>query len=623
MAVTITEKWICDKVNLKHENLDDVKSLSLPGSYHEKVSHIGNSLRGFTRLKFLDLSRNDISVLDGLDHLNLLETLNLYYNSITSLKELYKLRHNHNLKEIDIRLNPVTKNEPDYRLFVIHMLPTLKVLDDRSVRDSERKAALSHFDTDQAAQFEESPPVSRQKQGSTKAQRHSRADLVQSLGSRPSVLDDDDVALIDLMSQADMSKKAKSKYHAETYAVPELRRLPSPHAEKYARKHSSEEELAATQFQRRQVSDTKARNEYATHDVQFDHQPFVSAGHFTAHPRGSVPGKTSFSELAHEDGTDTGQLGYGRKDSSSNSVIKPERGVLHSREYHSPFYEERKREAVRGTDSNRKSRKENDSKESYVSSKDFAAEELSHGSLQSPKAALSQEEVSRGGRQDFLQNILLLVDKYWNGSGSLQTDTKFQATAIKLITKHLRDNGDANNNVHAEISKRDSEIEDLRSQLSQKEAENERFKKRLHNEEEIQRTIELADQDLRRLQVRIEEVQAENKELKARTYDVDAERKNMERTKFEIGELRRVKDALERENRTLSQQCEQQTTTLSQLQELTSMLQESHRSLVVTNDHLLQELDETRQRHQQEVQQLHWSYEQLKKTADWLPRSVK
>ena len=35
-----------------------------------------------------------------------------------------------------------------------------------------------------------------------------------------SVLDDDDVALIDLMSQADLSKKAKSKYHAETYAVP-------------------------------------------------------------------------------------------------------------------------------------------------------------------------------------------------------------------------------------------------------------------------------------------------------------------------------------------------------------------------------------------------------------------
>ncbi len=46
-------------------------------------------------------------------------------------------------------------------------------------------------------------------------------------------------------------------------------------------------------------------------------------------------------------------------------------------------------------------------------------------------------------------------------------------------------------------------------------------------------------------------------------------------------------------------------------------------SLVVTNDHLLQELDETRQRHQHEVQQLHWSFEQYKKTAEWLPRKAK
>lgn len=39
-----------------------------------------------------------------------------------------------------------------------------------------------------------------------------------------------------------------------------------------------------------------------------------------------------------------------------------------------------------------------------------------------------------------------------------------------------------------------------------------------------------------------------------------------------------------------------------------------YRSLVQTNDHLLKELDETRQRHQHEVEQLSWSYNQLKKT---------
>ena len=47
------------------------------------------------------------------------------------------------------------------------------------------------------------------------------------------------------------------------------------------------------------------------------------------------------------------------------------------------------------------------------------------------------------------------------------------------------------------------------------------------------------------------------------------------------------------------------------------------RSLVSTNDHLLRELDETRQRHQHEVHQMHWSYDNLKKTIDWLPNSTK
>ena len=35
-----------------------MKSLSLPGTYHEKISSLGTSLSGFTRLKSLDLSRN-------------------------------------------------------------------------------------------------------------------------------------------------------------------------------------------------------------------------------------------------------------------------------------------------------------------------------------------------------------------------------------------------------------------------------------------------------------------------------------------------------------------------------------------------------------------------------------
>lgn len=51
-----------------------------------------------------------------------------YYNNISGLQEVFRLRHNAALKELDLRLNPVTKEEPDYRLFVVHMLVHLRTL---------------------------------------------------------------------------------------------------------------------------------------------------------------------------------------------------------------------------------------------------------------------------------------------------------------------------------------------------------------------------------------------------------------------------------------------------------------------------------------------------------------
>jgi len=75
-----------------------VKSLSLPGSFHEKISLLGSSLTGFTRLKSLDLSRNALGSTEGLENQGALESLNLYYNNISSLKDLHGLRNLSNLK---------------------------------------------------------------------------------------------------------------------------------------------------------------------------------------------------------------------------------------------------------------------------------------------------------------------------------------------------------------------------------------------------------------------------------------------------------------------------------------------------------------------------------------------
>lgn len=55
------------------------------------------------------------------------------------------------------------------------------------------------------------------------------------------------------------------------------------------------------------------------------------------------------------------------------------------------------------------------------------------------------------------------------------------------------------------------------------------------------------------------------------------------------------------------------------IQELTQMLQESHSSLVSTNEHLLQELSRTRAQHRAEVEQMRWSFQEFKKTTALIP----
>lgn len=64
----------------------------------------------------------------GIQHLVSLQSLNLYYNCISSLAEVFRLHSLAELQDLDLRLNPVVKSESDCRLFVVHMLPKLRQL---------------------------------------------------------------------------------------------------------------------------------------------------------------------------------------------------------------------------------------------------------------------------------------------------------------------------------------------------------------------------------------------------------------------------------------------------------------------------------------------------------------
>eukprot|EP00039_Didymoeca_costata_P007307 m.98403 g.98403 ORF g.98403 m.98403 type:complete len:610 (+) comp13634_c0_seq1:217-2046(+) len=153
MLLPITEKWIRDRVNLPFNQLHNVRSLMLPGTAEEKITHLGSSLQNFTRLKHIDLSNNLIVSLEGLSTLIMLEKLNLYMNKIPNLTEIVRLRHNQNLRSVDLRLNPISNRSQEYRMVLIHLIPNLTHVDNLDVTTKDRSAALQYFTTDQAVEF--------------------------------------------------------------------------------------------------------------------------------------------------------------------------------------------------------------------------------------------------------------------------------------------------------------------------------------------------------------------------------------------------------------------------------------------------------------------------------------
>ena len=81
-----------------------------------------------------------------------------------------------------------------------------------------------------------------------------------------------------------------------------------------------------------------------------------------------------------------------------------------------------------------------------------------------------------------------------------------------------------------------------------------------------------------------------------------------------VGDLQGENELLKVELNSASERNKQNMVNAGQIQELAGMLQESHQSLVATNDHLLQELEESKRRHSQEIMQMNLNYKHLKET---------
>ncbi|XP_065915491.1 centrosomal protein of 72 kDa-like [Dysidea avara] len=548
--LVITEKWIRDRLNLTIDTLEDVRSLALPGSYHEKITHLGRSLASFTRLKHLDLARNAISSLEGLEHLQLLETLNLYYNNIPDLKELYKLRHNLNLKELDLRLNPVTKNEPDYRLFLIHMLVKLRVLDDRPVRDGERKAALMHFDSSQAAELNKAQETNSEMFNAEREHiaKHiqSRKDLVNSLARPPVHIGSDETdQLLDLIAENE-EKLVPGRVHDSSSEKKRKRELKQ-------HQHSTPRAvIAAPSRSPANRFPTKSPTITATPHKQ-QSSTLETAVHFSKSAPTVVATHSGLHNLAHHGGRSLSPpVQFGNDDEVR---LKELFNILKSKDI-----EHWESDAALQSMLVQWMRRHQSGRRAVAMEEEHVVGEMAAMRSKLQQKDIELREVAERLKEREMEAIVLGQKLHLQTEEltQLQQKSQMEITSAEMLQRAHADLSTLNEHVR-NLEKENSL---LRTQLSQQ-----------------RKSVSPVDPHL------IDRLQSENSLLKG---EIDS----------------------------LTQQNKQQLQGLNQVQELATMLQESHRSLVATNDHLLRELDETKRRHKLDIQQAHSNYEQLRQTVD-------
>ncbi|XP_072019219.1 U2 small nuclear ribonucleoprotein A'-like [Amphiura filiformis] len=140
------------ELDLRGYKIPVIENLGATLDQFDTIDFSDNELRkleGFPLLKRLStvlLNNNRICrIAEGLEsNLPKLEAIILTNNSIQELGDLDTLASIPNLKTLSLLRNPVT-NRKHYRLYVIHRIPQIRLLDFRKVRQREREQAALLF----------------------------------------------------------------------------------------------------------------------------------------------------------------------------------------------------------------------------------------------------------------------------------------------------------------------------------------------------------------------------------------------------------------------------------------------------------------------------------------------
>ncbi|XP_047586705.1 centrosomal protein of 72 kDa isoform X5 [Lutra lutra] len=575
--LVLCEEKIREKSGLApHHDLAELQSLSIPGTYQEKITHLGTSLVNLTGLKSLDLSRNSLVSLEGVQYLTALESLNLYYNSISSLAEVLWLHSLPELAAVDFRLNPVVRNEADYRLFVVHMLPKLRQLDDRPVRESERKASRLRFASEEPLGSQQSFRTGPRAGGPC----HSRALRADPSAKKCLVMDADDEAVLNLIAECEWdlsnppgsTSSSQREREADLRSSQESRHLLSPRSAQPQCGDSIK-----TGHEKRKGSSRGCGPEKSLQD-QYWGEPPLQCGqhvHFTPHPDSADIEDSTLSQ---------------KSTLSAQKVLNPlpapekyRKRRTPGRRSQAPADQEGLRRLERPTMSS--SPEETLSRQS--GSEGRSERTLSRSEVSEPE---DEEPCGRSGTREevpklysavppgkkaalevaLLEALLDLVDRYWSGCKSLHGNEVFRAQARHILSsvQAFTATQESSTSASEEMSFLTLENKPLQQRL----AEPQRYRVKMG---ELASDLSEARKQVGDLRQRLDRSLEENSSLKALLFSMRKEAKNTDTAtalNVQITGLQTSVKRLAGEIVELKQHLEH----YDKVQELTQMLQESH-----------------------------------------------
>ncbi|XP_028436264.1 centrosomal protein of 72 kDa isoform X3 [Perca flavescens] len=560
---TITEQWIRERLQLKHPCLgnSDVRSLSLPGTYEEKIRHLGNALNNFVRLKSLDLSCNALVFVEGVQHLKVLERLILYYNCIPSLEEVKVLYELPVLRELDLRLNPLTKSYPQYRLCLVHAMPNLRKLDGCSVRDTERKAAIMQFSSDLLPQQKSSSLNQIADQRSS----DQRLALVENFTKRLSLLTDTEDIVLNFVATNHGGQSETQSHSVHKEAEEPKEDEWKDFTEQRSSTPKQETAKSILRYPPTKYDNTMSK---VPHMKEPSHKRSSTSSKVTERPKVSfgpyvekfrpVPGiqkqKDFPKQIRHAaKGHYTPNPDQSLRHSSSLVNIRPpspRRPGLNLSDPFNPLL--------------------------HPPRLTYSSFNKTEGGSSLPQQG---EKKKRGSYRKPLEMLLNLVDKHWMGERSLHHNNNFLSQAVQILCMMEND-----------VSSREAEVRTLRREADalsfQAAAQEEEHKTEVRN---LSAQLEEARSAVGKLNEQLRIVLEENVALQKQL--IKLERQYL-KTMMKSSPITQIKEA-QTEVEELRKEIEglrEKVLEAEKVKDLSNMLQESHRSLVATNECLLAEL---------------------------------